>query len=144
MKAGSIESASFFLLGSVNLLHANLTILLSEFLESEGSLANASLCSLVLNLVDVSGDSSELLLDLGNNLFHNKIGLVSYKKIDVQTIFPWLSYCIFSIFQKKMKKTVENTPFLSRLERFFHFTGAKPGSVVEIKAQMGTILHLNG
>ncbi len=52
-------------------LDAGLAIFLTEFLEGEGSLANASACSLVLLLVDVLLDSSDLLLNLSDNSFHD-------------------------------------------------------------------------
>ena len=52
-------------------LDAGFTILLAEFLEGEGSFTDASLGGFVVNLVDVLFDSSNLLLDLCNNSFHD-------------------------------------------------------------------------
>ena len=52
-------------------LDAGLAIFLTEFLEGEGSLANASLGGFVLEFVDVGQDGGELIFDLSSELLHN-------------------------------------------------------------------------
>lgn len=54
-------------------LDAGFAIFLTEFLEGEGGLADACACGLVVYLVDVFLDSSDLLLDLSDNSFHDNV-----------------------------------------------------------------------
>ncbi len=56
-------------------LDAGLAVFLTELLESEGGLADTGLGGLVVNLVDVLLDSSDLLFDLGDNSVHCFVGL---------------------------------------------------------------------
>lgn len=58
-------------------LDRGLAVLLSEFFESEGSLAYASLGGLVVYLVDVGENCANLGLDFSNKFFHN-CSLLSY------------------------------------------------------------------
>ena len=51
-------------------LDAGLAVLLAEFFEGEGGFADAGLGGLVVNLVNVFLDSSDLLLDFCDNCFH--------------------------------------------------------------------------
>ena len=60
-----IEFGTFF-----QRLDAGFAILLTNLFEGEGSFADASLGGLVVDLVDVLLDSSNLLFDLGDNSFH--------------------------------------------------------------------------
>ena len=55
-------------------LDAGLAVFLTELLEGKGGLADTGLGGLVVNLVDVLLDSSDLFLDLGDNCFHCFVG----------------------------------------------------------------------
>ena len=55
-------------------LDAGLAVFLTELLEGEGGLADTGLGGLVVNLVDVLLDDSDLLFDFGDNCFHCFVG----------------------------------------------------------------------
>ena len=78
------------------LFNTDLTIFLSELLEREGGLANASLGGFVLDLVDVGAEGCDLLFNLGNEFLHDTKKLIKVYNIVCVETSVWVQSYSFS------------------------------------------------